>query len=165
MSEQITGTSRLGESSPSRAGKSLWSVYSSQAQLVTEPPMAKQENKQVLMLKLKSNFARDRTVSVGDCYLRFNGDGEANVPPHFKETLDREMTVRPGRYQWVQEQVSDSPEPEAIVEPVVSEPTFSLEEDIEKVLDSEEEEEPKAEPIKVKPNTRIKKAVKTAKKK
>ena len=160
---RIPGTSKLAENSANQTGKSLWSVFASQSKLVNEPPMAKQEIKQVPMLQLKSNFARDRTVSIGDFHIPFNSKGEASVPSHYKEAVDLEMSRRPGRYQWVSDQPIVSPEIEVISPPEQVEETFSLEQEIEEVLELEEAPEADVKP-EPKPRT-IKKAAKTAKKK
>lgn len=151
MNEKIIGTGELRDrmlaSKPT--GKSLWSVQSTQSELFNKAPMAKQEMKQVNMLKVKSNFAKNRTVSIGDFHIAFDSNGEVLVPSHYKEALDREMIVRPGRYWWVEEKL---PEHIALDEyystQIEAEETFSLEQEIEEVLEAEPEPTPEKAPNK-----------------
>lgn len=161
MTEPVKGTSQLGEKifSSRNPGKSSWRVQSSLSELVNKPPMAKQEVEHVRMLKLKSNYARNRTVSVGDFYLLFNGDGETEVPEHYRDGLELEMSRRPGRYRWVTDEPTVSAEPTVVPEPeVVEEPSFSLEKEIEEVLETEETPLEAVETSKPKPKPRTKKS-------
>lgn len=166
MTETIKGTSRLSEEifSSRSTGKSSWKVQSSLSELVNKPPMAKQEVEQERMLKLKSNYARNRTVSVGDFYLLFNSDGEAEVPEHYRDVLEIEMSRRPGRYQWVQCESSVSVEPaQQEPEPEIEETSFSLEKEIEEILETEEA--PIVTPTKPKPKPKKAATKRTASKK
>jgi len=152
MNEKIIGTGELRDrmlaSKPT--GKSLWSVQSTQLELFNKAPMAKQEMKQVTMLKVKSNFAKNRTVSIGDFHIAFDSNGETLVPSHYKEALDREMIVRPGRYCWVEERLPEVTVVEENLDSQISpeEETFSLEQEIEEVLEAEPEPTPEKAPNK-----------------
>lgn len=52
-------------------------------------------------VRVKSNFARDRVVMLGNgqLVLRFDAQGFATMPEHQLHLLNAEMRSRPGRYQ------------------------------------------------------------------
>ncbi len=68
-------------------------------------------------LRVRSNFARNRVVMLGDLVLRFDSTGHATMPEHQLSILKSEMRVRPGRYHILQEEVvSDVPAVEVVPE-------------------------------------------------
>lgn len=160
--EQIVGTSKLQErrlADKSTRGKSLVAVQQSQFEKVYNLPTNYSAIKGTQMLKLRSNYAKDRTVSVGDCYLRFNKDGIATVPTHYKDTIDKEMVVKPGRYFWVVEEEVQVPV-EVVVEPDLEQ---EMTETLESIAELQDEPELPSEPPVTKKFPKVK-AAKPAKK-
>lgn len=144
--EQIIGTSKLQErrlADKSARGKSLAAVQQSQFEKVCNLPTTYSATKGTQMLKLRSNYAKDRTVSVGDCYLRFNKDGIATVPTHYKDTIDKEMVVKPGRYFWLVEEEVQVPVEEVVVEPDLEQ---EMTETLESIAELQSEPELPSEP-------------------
>jgi len=68
------------------------------------------------MLKVKSNYARSRTVLLagGRVSLYFDANGIAETQEHNREALTTLMRLRPGRFSILEDQLI-----EAILEPVV----------------------------------------------
>jgi hypothetical protein len=58
-----------------------------------------------MFVTVKSNYARDRVVVVGngDLVLNFDRNGIAVIPAHKAYLLDAEMIARPGRYTILQQ--------------------------------------------------------------
>lgn len=52
-------------------------------------------------LKVRSNYARSRTVVLDSLVLKFDDHGEASFPAHQLPMLEHEMAIKPGRYQLV----------------------------------------------------------------
>lgn len=160
--EQIIGTSKFQErrlADKSTRGKSLVAVQQSQFEKIYNLPTTYSAIKGTQMLKLRSNYAKDRTVSVGDCYLRFNKDGIATVPTHYKDTIDKEMVVKPGRYFWVVEEEVQVPV-EVVVEPDLEQ---EMTETLESIAELQAEPELPSEPPVTKKFPKVK-AAKPAKK-
>lgn len=50
---------------------------------------------------VKSNYARSRTILLDGRYpLSFDGEGKARIPAHLRESFEREMAAKPGRYSF-----------------------------------------------------------------
>lgn len=65
-------------------------------------------------IKIRSNFARDSVVMLDGSYpLKFNSNGEARCPAHFRSSIERLMVMRPNRF-WIVEE--ESPAPTSVVE-------------------------------------------------
>lgn len=54
-------------------------------------------------LKVRSNYARSRTVMLDSLVLKFDDHGVASFPAHLLPILEKEMAVKPGRYFLVQD--------------------------------------------------------------
>lgn len=149
----IKGTSALvthmAEGAKKRSGKSLLQFQSDQqkawrerdAKTVLEK--ASSNVSEEPMLKLQSNFARNRVVDFGSIFVTFNEDGIAEVPAHARAQIDAVRRRRPGRFNWVVEQVA---EPE--VTPIAPAEVFeepSLEEELAQALEETQVEETEAQ--------------------
>jgi hypothetical protein len=50
---------------------------------------------------VKSNYARSRTILLDGRYpLSFDAEGRARIPAHLRESFEREMAAKPGRYSF-----------------------------------------------------------------
>lgn len=71
-----------------------------------------------MFVTVKSNYARDRVVVVGngDLVLNFDRNGIAKMPAGKRYLLEPEMTARPGRYTILEDVVLVAPvvAPEAV---------------------------------------------------
>lgn len=85
---------------------------------------------------VKSNYARSRTILLDGRYpLSFDGEGKARIPAHLRESFEREMAAKPGRYSFdVQPVVQVAPE---VVAPRAVEPVIVLKK--EALVDSDEQ--------------------------
>ena len=83
---------------------------------------------------IRSNFARDSVVMLDGSYpLKFNSNGEARCPAHFRSSIERLMVMRPNRF-WIVEE--ESPAPTSVVEESVEQ-----EKVVELDLDDKQQEE------------------------
>jgi len=108
-------------------------------------------NDQMKSLKVRSNFARDRVIVLGngELVLHFDGSGLATFPEHLLPLLQAEMRSRPGRYR-LEEIPVPSPEPK-VVAPVKVEAKVAeqVQEQVKELLSSlkASEETGDAEPV------------------
>lgn len=104
------------------------------------------------MLKLRSNYARNRVVSFDSIHLSFDIDGICQVDAQLKAEIDRMMALRPGRFFWV---LDETPVAEEVIlpPPTTSEETLvqELEAAVADLVEEEKVEEeltPKKKPPK-----------------
>lgn len=63
-------------------------------------------SKPMSFITVKSNFARNRTITIGprnECTMTFDHEGLAKVPAHQRPLVDQLMKVRQGRFKIVEE--------------------------------------------------------------
>ena len=139
------------------------------------------EERQMKRVKIRSNYARDRVVSMagGALYLHFDGKGYATCPESKLHLMGPEMAARPGRYfimmpepeapaPMVEAMPEPEPEPAPTVEAMPEPEEVEAEAEPEAKAEAAEAEEPappvKEEPEKV-PETKITPQKKSSKKK
>jgi len=96
-----------------------------------------ENTKEPRMAQIKSNFARNRVVSLnnGELVLDFDAKGLAECPDHLLHVLEVEMRFKPNRYEIVSRQ-----------EPVASPVEVELAQAVEELAETQEEPEAQAEP-------------------
>lgn len=57
------------------------------------------------MLKIKSNYARNKSVSIADMVVYFNEKGEGLVPDYKKDVVDEFFKHKQGRFSYVEDHV------------------------------------------------------------
>jgi hypothetical protein len=109
-------------------------------------------------VRVKSNFARDRVITLGQgqLVLHFDSNGYAQMPRHHLPLLEAEQRVRPGRYN-----VEYGPEPKPTVQEIrISDEltnqiqgmlSFMVEEPAEEVEEKIAENIPDVEEVKAAP--------------
>lgn len=81
------------------------------------------------MLKLRSNYARNRVVSFDSIHLPFDIDGICQVDAQLKAEIDCIMALRPGRFFWV---LDEAP----VIEEVILPPPTTSEETLVQELEA-----------------------------
>lgn len=100
--------------------QSMFEVRMNMAKLVFNPVQLTNKGTSMEELKVRSNFARNRTILLDGKYgVTFDGQGIARIPGNLTEAFNREMAARPGRYT-ILETVKLDPQPE--VTPTVQVP-------------------------------------------
>ena len=100
--------------------------------------------KEMKMVKVSSNYARDRVVMIagGKLILHFDSHGEAEMPEHQLDLMKAEMRVRPGRYKLHLEEEA----PAAPVVAPVEETAVVMREQVASLLEVLEAEASESEP-------------------
>lgn len=68
------------------------------------------------LVTLKSNYAKDKVVSIGGMDVKFNSEGEAKIPRHHVPAVRKHMRVRPGRFRIIEKTAPAPAEPQPRVE-------------------------------------------------
>ena len=68
------------------------------------------------LVKVVSNYAKDRVVSMQGINLTFNSEGVAKIHRHQVAAVKKEMRSRPGRYRIVDERPAPPPAPRPRIE-------------------------------------------------
>ncbi len=127
----VCGSCPLSKMQGGASGKSFFEVRIGMTKMVTKQIPEKQESV-MSDLKVRSNV-KNRTILLdGRFPLVFDAEGFGKMPAHLLPLLEREMTMKPGRFSVVSEEAPVAPVPVEV--PVEAPPAKVEEEKVEEAV-------------------------------